>query len=176
MSDTYGNNCKSRVLTFFCLTVLQCTDRRWFNSAETGKWAGQLGIFRGLRSTRHVDSFTKKSTRHKSTRHRSQLDTRSTRHNSTHIKSTSKHTLNCRKAVDLLILEGRLNRRRSSTCILSCHPSQEVCCAVIRQGLLLLQGLYFTKLSARYVLPFMWLVSLVFHRASSSCFNWTVWS
>jgi len=35
------------------------------------------------RSTRHmcrVDSFTKKSTRHKSTRHRSQLDTRSTRH------------------------------------------------------------------------------------------------
>ena len=37
----------------------------------------------GLRSTRHtcrVDSFTKKSTRHKSTRHRSQLDTRSTRH------------------------------------------------------------------------------------------------
>ena len=46
-------------------------------------------VFRGLRSTRHmcrVDSFTKKSTRHKSTRHRSQLDTRSTRHcdNSTH--------------------------------------------------------------------------------------------
>jgi len=39
------------------------------------------------RSTRHVcrvDSFTKKSTRHKSTRHRSQLDTRSTRYNSTH--------------------------------------------------------------------------------------------
>ena len=40
---------------------------------------GQLDI-RSTRPECRVDSFTKKSTRHKSTRHKSQLDTRSTRH------------------------------------------------------------------------------------------------